>query len=49
MTQAVMKMMTKYNTGIRTPLDPLEYDLLVQHMTNLLTDLVVLEMTPFPL
>ena len=44
-----MKMMTKYNEKTRIPLDPLEYDLLEQHATNLPTNLAAQEMTPFPL
>jgi len=41
-----MKMMTEYNAETRTLLDPLQYDLLIQHVTSLPVNLAVLEMTP---
>jgi len=45
-----MKMKKKTtDQSTKTSLDPLEYDHPKQCVTNLPTDLVALEMTPFPL
>jgi len=41
----IMIMVTNLST--KMSLDPLEYDLLIQHTTNCLADHVVLEKTPF--
>jgi len=49
MTQAATKTMNKYNAETKIHLDPLEYDLLIQHVINLHTNLVELEITLFPL